>query len=298
MLRRACTVLLSLTTTVVVTMAQAPDDDPLDRIGRYVEDYYSHAQAIVAEETVVIQPLTRDLSPEGFARRVVNEVRVEWNPLAETAAERAVAMRTLVKSTGPSLFDDGQDECADPPAITPEPLAFLMPANREQFVVTKGKPARVDGRQTLTWEFAERNAAKPEFHFDGECSSLSHGDKLRTKVWADAATAEVVRIDQYLTGMVDARLPYAEREKKLPKGRKAERPHTVSYRRADTTLRFKIVRFSDPDETLLLPESIETVQAFSAAYGQSEDMHASALRVTQTFRNYRRFVTGSRMVTN
>ena len=56
------------------------------------------------------------------------------------------------------------------------------------------------------------------------------------------------------------------------------------------------VKFSDPDEELLLPASIETLQVYSAAYGRSVEMRSSRLRRTQTFRHYRRFVTGSRIL--
>ena len=56
------------------------------RVGEYVEQYYSRAQSILAVEEVTVQPLARDLGFDGFARRLVYEIRVEWDPeAAETA---------------------------------------------------------------------------------------------------------------------------------------------------------------------------------------------------------------------
>src|SRR5262249_19319211 len=60
----------------------AADDliDTLDRIGDRVAQYYSTAQSIVALETVRIQPETRSMMPEGFARVLVYDLRVDWTP--------------------------------------------------------------------------------------------------------------------------------------------------------------------------------------------------------------------------
>src|SRR5262249_40175196 len=60
----------------------AADDvtDALDRIGDRVAQYYSTAQSIVALETVRIQPESRSMSPEGFARVLVYDLRVDWTP--------------------------------------------------------------------------------------------------------------------------------------------------------------------------------------------------------------------------
>ena len=76
---------------------------------------------------MVVQPLQGDMSAAGFPRRAVYELRVEWNPDAATPGERATAVRELVKEAGPAIFDKGEERCADPPLITPEPLSFLLP---------------------------------------------------------------------------------------------------------------------------------------------------------------------------
>ena len=52
-------------------------------------------------------------------------------------------------------------------------------------------------------------------------------------------------------------------------------------------MRYKEVRFSDPEETLLLPESIDMVMVLRSTL--------QSTRRTQVFSNYRRFLTASRI---
>jgi hypothetical protein len=58
--------------------------------------------------------------------------------------------------------------------------------------------------------------------------------------------------------------------------------------RHDTTIKYKTVTFADPEEALLLPESIETLSVFRGGL--------ESIRHRQEFSNYRRFVTGGRLV--
>jgi hypothetical protein len=59
--------------------------------------------------------------------------------------------------------------------------------------------------------------------------------------------------------------------------------------RADSSIRYQPVTFTDPDETVLLPSSIRSTTVFRNA-------PTPRMRVTQTFSNYRRFITGGRVV--
>jgi hypothetical protein len=62
----------------------------------------------------------------------------------------------------------------------------------------------------------------------------------------------------------------------------------VTIMREDTTIRYRTVSFSDPDETLLLPESIESVSIVSGGL--------QSTRRSQTYADYKRFVGDSRIV--
>jgi hypothetical protein len=264
-----------------VVTAQAPRD-PVSRLGQYVEDYYARAQSIVTEETVVVQPLAIDLTGVGFPRRAVYELRVEWDPAAASPSERAMAVRQLIKATGPALFDPGDEECADPPSITPEPLAFLLPDNQRDWNFSIGRPGRIDGRSAMTIEYTRRASHPPEVIVDKDCLFTDLSGQTAGRLWTDPATSEILRMDERLLGIVDVKIPKAMQKK--------GRPSQVTYERMNSSVRYKRVAFTEPDEELLLPASIETVLVHRSNTG------VSRLRTVQTFAKYRRFVTSSRLI--
>ena len=63
----------------------------------------------------------------------------------------------------------------------------------------------------------------------------------------------------------------------------------VTVDRSDTTTIYQPVAFDDPPERLMLPSRIDTVSVIKATGVQR-------LRMTQEFRNYRRFLTASRIL--
>jgi hypothetical protein len=260
----------------------APAADPVTRLGRYVEDYYTRAQSIVTEETVVIQPLAMDLTGVGFPRRAVYELRVEWDPSAATADARAVAVRELIKATGPALFDRGQEECGDPPSITPEPLAFLLPQNQRDWNFVLGRPGRVDGRSAMTIDYTRRDLHPPRVIRDKDCLFTDLSGQTAGRLWADPSTSEIFRVDERLLGMIDVKIPKELQQR--------GRPRELTYERLNSSVRYKRVPFTNPDEQLLLPASIETLQVHRSNNGSSR------LRITQTFAKYRRFVTETKLI--
>ena len=217
--------------------SQAPSADEreetLARLGRYVEHYYSRARSVVAEETVMLQPLQSDMTMTGIPRRLVYELRVEWNPSVEGDESPATVTRRLLTVNGRPPRKDEKPECMDPRSVSPEPLAFLLPDRREKFAFTGAGLGRVDGRDALMVDYRSLHAGKPTV----EC-----------RLWADPQSAAVVRIDEQLMGMVD-----------LPIPRKHQRVNGALYmtlERANMSIRYRSVTFSDPDETLLLPAEI------------------------------------------
>jgi hypothetical protein len=58
----------------------------------------------------------------------------------------------------------------------------------------------------------------------------------------------------------------------------------IRVERSETTIRFARVEFQQPDETVLLPESVDTLTVFRGA---------PSLKTNQKLTNYRRFLTRS-----
>lgn len=264
--------------------AQGPAPDPQDaatRVGRYVEAYYSRAQSIVVDESVVLQPLTSGFSFEGFARRLVYEVRVEWNPEAGPDEEPANIVRQLISATGPTLGTPSKPDCLDPGAVSPEPLAFLLPDRQHKLVFRAASTARVGDRPAVRLDYVPVEAEPAQVDWEDDCGKISLPGRTRGRIWADAVTFEILRFDEHLVGMVDIPGPTGRRH--------AMAPRSFTIERADTSIRYSPVRFDNPEEILLLPEQIESVTII-------RNSGVPRLRTTRSFSNYRRFVTETRIV--
>jgi hypothetical protein len=285
---------LGLAVAVACATARVPargkDPIPLDSvrlngISAYVESYYGRAQSLMVDETVTIQPLASDLSPDGLARRLSYELRVEWNP--EGDEPRASVVRQLVKVGSRAPRPGSEPECLDPKGVSPEPLAFLLPGKRGRFAFSEAGVARLGGRTVTLVNYRplhdEPSSITPK---DGkkDCIEIDMPGRTMGRVWVDPQTSAILRIDEWLVGMTDVRMP----RDLISSGRWS--PH-LSVDRADSTVRYQPVRFTDPDETLLLPNAVDTVTVIRTNGIQR-------LRIGQTYRNYRRFVTGGRLVEN
>jgi hypothetical protein len=73
-----------------------------------------------------------------------------------------------------------------------------------------------------------------------------------------------------------------------PLQRRYSFPSWLTIDRDDLTMRYQEVAFSDPDEVMLLPESIESLTVLRSGL--------QSIRRTQVFSDYRRFLTGSRII--
>lgn len=251
------------------------------RVGDYVERYYARAQSIVVEENVAIQPLGLDLRNDGFARRLTYELRVEWNPEASDDESPAKVTRQLLAINGRPPKAGQEPECLDPRTTSPEPLAFLLPDRRDKFTFKAAGLGRVGDRVAVMIDYRSIKPEEPKVEWKKECVSIDLPGRARGRIWADPETSEILRLDEGIIGLVDITVP---RQQQRNGG-----PTFMTIERADSTIRYRRVPFTDPDETLVLPSNIDTVTIV-------RNSGSPRVRISQTFVNYRRFVTGSRIV--
>ena len=258
-----------------------PADQTVNRLSDYVEQYYSRAQSIVTNESVIVQRIKRDLSFDGFARRLVYELRVEWDPAVDGDESPAKVTRQLLTVNGRPPKKGDKPECMDPKSVSPEPLAFLLPDRRHKYSFTSAGIGRVDGREAVMVDYRALEAGEPIVEWTDDCVSVDVPGRWRGRVWAEPETATIVRMDEQLMGMVD-----------LPIPRKHQRINGSLYitlERADMSIRYRPVQFSDPDEILMLPAEITSSSMW-------RNGGSPGSRVTQSFSNYRRFVTAGRIL--
>jgi hypothetical protein len=119
----------------------------------------------------------------------------------------------------------------------------------------------------------------PSGHDD--CFDWSGHIATRGRLWVDASNYDVVRVERGLRGPVDVKVPaFIQRRHQLSSW--------VVIVRDDETIRYKAVAFRDPDEVLLLPESIDS---FTVVRGGLQ-----STRRSQRFSDYKRFITGGRVL--
>jgi len=280
---------IALGLCVVVTVrssAQSHEvENALTRAAARVEEYIARVQRIVLSEKVMIQHVSTDLTPLGFARILESDLHLESDPADgpdELAEPKLIRELKRVNGHAPRTKDD--QDCLDPNPISGEPLAFLLPAQRSRYAFTWVGPGKGKDKNTVMMDFRELGSGKPQVKEREDkaegCFSIDMPGRGLGRVWLDAETFEVLRVDQKINGRVDFRMPD-------PKKRRIGFPDFQVIERLDTSIRYKAFSFTDPVEVMLLPESIETLMVARGV---------QSYRMKQTFSNYRRFVTGGRLV--
>jgi hypothetical protein len=274
--------------TLNVSAAQAPPDlnATLARIGSRIEEFYKRVQSLMCVEKVTAQPIRTDMSFDGFARVLEYDLRVEAGTGGDGESADANFVRELRKVNGKAPRErerNDRNTCLDPNPLSPEPLAFLLEKNRREYIFTWAGYGKGKEQNLFLIDYKPIQPEKPEFVPDKEgrdgCFQISLPVE-RKRVWVDSRTYDVVRIEEHLSSRVDIRVPSSQQRRTLL-------PDVISVDRFDLVTRYKPVTFQDPDETLLLPASIEQIAVLHGAQSN---------RKTQIFSNYRRFLTGGRII--
>lgn len=259
----------------------------LERAGARVTEYFARAQSIMCLEKVSLQKLGFGYAAEGPARFVESELRLSWEPsLEDPTPKEARTLRQVLKVNGRPPRKKDYDNCTTPEQQDSEeqPLSILLPDQRVELAFAYHGRGLLDGRDAIIVTF--RETVKPTVDVslvdDNEnCVSFDIEGGTRGKIWIDAETHGVLRLDRSLSGLIDIPLP-----------RKAQRfgvNHRWTMERWDSSIRFRPVTFNDPPETLVLPVSSSTLQI-------TRGSGTPRLRTTTQYTSYKRFITGARVV--
>ncbi len=280
-----CTATLAATMAVEGAQPDGGDGDVaalLARIGARVEEFYARARTVTSRETVRLQQLEADFRPAGLPRQLVYDLRVAWErPDDGGPPPEASVLRHLVTVNGRPPRPRDEPQCTDPQEVSPDSLSMFLPQNRVDYEFKLVGPSTVDGRRSLSIDFRSISKKKPEVIWKGSCVRLSLPGRTRGRIWIDAGTYDVLRMDEHLVGMFDFRASaeVARRSGTL----------NMALERFDSSIRYREVKFDDPVETLTLPRIIETTTAWRGGGMMRQ-------RITQEFSQYRRFITGGRIV--
>jgi hypothetical protein len=162
---------------------------------------------------------------------------------------------------------------------------MLLPSRRTDYDFQVKGLDRVDGREAVAVDYKFRKPATIDVEMvpgRDDCVSFDLEGGISGRLWVDAQTFDVLRLDRRLNGMVDIPLPRAV----------MRRPGSDRFwvmERWDTSIRFERVSFTNPDETLVLPVSSMSLR-ITRGSGQPR------LRTITDYTDYRRFLTGGRVV--
>jgi len=260
----------------------------LARAGEKVADYFARAQSLICVETVRLQPLNSGLTADGFARVVESELRLSWDPLLDSVQPvEAKTLRQVLKVNGHLPRKNDYDNCTTPEqnASETQPLSMLLPEQRRDYVFSLARPQKIDGRVVLVVDYRLTTPVAvevSEVEGNEDCISYNVEGGVRGRIWIDPDTHEVLRLDQGLSGLVEVPMP-----RRIARRANVE-PH-LTLERMDTSIRFKPITFTDPEETLVLPVS-STQLRITRGSGQPR------LRTVTEYASYRRFLTGARVL--
>ena len=273
--------------TAAGAQAQPDVEELLVRVGERVAEFYRRAKNVICVETSTVQVVDFNNWPVGFVRTVESELRIEADG-GETPGEAAIVRK--VRKVNGRVPREGtkkdREGCTDPSPLSSEPLAFLLPAHRSEYQFRTAGIGKDRNQTALMIDFASVDRrSNPELIEDpsghDDCFDWSGHIAARGRIWVDPRNYDVVRVERGLGGPVDVKVPALIQR----------RHHLASWVvivRDDVTIRYKAVAFSDPDEVLLLPESIVS---FTVVRGGLE-----STRRNQTFSDYKRFVTRGRVL--
>lgn len=259
----------------------------LERASARVAQYFARAQSLMCLEKVSLQRLDMGLAADGPARFVDSELRLSWQPSPDDPTPKeARTLRQVLKVNGHPPRKKDYDNCTTPEQQDSEvqPLSILLPQQRADYRFTFGGRTFVDGRDAVIVNYREirRPSVESSLVEDNEnCISFDIDGGMNGRIWIDAETHDVLRLDKSLTGLIEIPLP-----------RKAQRFGGRDYwtmERWDSSIRFKAVRFDEPLETLVLPVSATTLQI-------TRGSGTPRLRTSTQYLSYRRFITGARVV--
>ncbi len=253
----------------------------LARVGGRLERYFQRSQSIVSTETVSVRSFDRSMRSRGRPRRLVYERHVEWAPAAGDGVPPVRIARELRSVNGRDPGPADADACLTPAAEEDDPLSVLLPARQPEYDFRPDGVEIVDGHAVAKLSFRPLDVQPGEIEWEGHCVTIDLEGWYGGDAWVDVESGDVLRLDRHLT----RRFEFREPAKRPGASRRWNR-----LERDDTSIRYERIAFEDPDETLLLPRSMD--HHWSIEGGGFIPRYIR----THRFSDYRRFVTGARLV--
>jgi len=262
-------------------------DELLERISKRVGENLDPMFSVAFTESIRLQELKADLSTKGKPKDFVYESIVTNRPTSANAADYQPIFTRTLKSINGKPFkgqisaENSKCEETNPQPTYENPLAFLLPKNQPNYIFSYGGEADLDGHKSIVILVAEKPISEPLAIVEkDDCLFLSRPLQIKGKIWVDSKNYDVIQTQWEQAENFSAEIP-----KKTVKIGIIPLVHpsvTISYDRQDFTIRFRRVKFENPEQTLLLPY-------FSESVWINKGMRLAGMRTTVEYTRYRLF---------
>ncbi|HEV2862015.1 MAG TPA: hypothetical protein VGX48_13485 [Pyrinomonadaceae bacterium] len=252
----------------------------LKRAGESVERYHGGMFSVRFTETLWQEELKEDLKTPKKSRQFVYDSRIMREELSEVEGDYvAVTTRRLV-----SLDGKPSKKTAESKVTSVYSLDIMLPRYQKLYDISLEGEETLAGRRAFRLALLRPGEGEPRVEWEG--TRFRVVAPTVTRVWVDAENYDVMQIESDLVAPFEFESRGVFRAGPLGSFGPTRR---LRYAREYSLVRFRRVRFKDPEQTLLLPESAEWLKVIEGA---------SHPRTRQriAFSDYRRFVSGVKIV--
>ena len=263
----------------------------LERVGERVQKYHDGMLNVAFTEIVRQQELQSDAAPKGKPKEFVYESVVinkqsaaDQQNVYQTVTRKLTSIDGKTVEPGGRVEPSGRAKCGntDPPPVYGNPLLFLLPNNQTRYSFYYEGEADLQERKTAVINVAPPPTHEPpQVKWEGNCYYLA-GLQTKGRIWIDPNTYDVLQLQWQLAAPVVYKMSMRFVRSGLLFG--FVPPRELRYEKLDTTIRFQLVTFQNPAQTLLLPMSSESMRVIKGG-------RPPGFLTTQSYTNYKRFLT-------
>lgn len=255
----------------------------LKRVGESVERYHEGMFSVACTEVWRREELKKDFSPKKASEFVFDSVAVRQAKAEDEEVYFGKIVRRLQTVDGKPAQPNRKRGRYDPSPTGGAYLGFLLPKSQSQTAFTFEGERQEEGRKVYVLGFRPRDEQAAAAKWKGR--SVNVHAPWRGLLFVDAENFDVLRYEIRLLEEFEFQSPRAFSGGFFRFGPSRK----LRYKTADSTVRFRRVQFKDPERTLLLPVSVESLFVL-------EGVRHPRVRTTLAYRDYRRFVSDVKVI--
>lgn len=266
--------------------AQPPEKDErlaliLERARAGVERYHRGMFRIAFTEVLRSEELREDMTPKR-SKEFVFECVVLRESLSPEEGDYVAEIVRRLKTVDGRPAKKGERDVPEE-GVSIDYLNFLLPKWAKLYRFTLEGEEALRGRQSFRVALLPPGQ-EPLVEWKG--TSFRVSAPRRWSFWVDAERFDILQVESHLAAPFEFERPRSFSAGPFGRFGPSRR---LRYARLDSSVRFRLEHFKDPEQALMVPDSADEVMVIAGA-------RRPRLRTTISFTNYRRFVSGVRVI--